>query len=329
LSLFKYIKKVALVSFSYLPSELKIFIYRCMGAKIGTNVEIGLGSYILPYDNDCKKIRIENDVIIEDGVHILSRNLYLGNGTQIKNNTKISGQSDFTSGKNVYIDQDCHFDVRRNISLGNEVVISGGCWFYTHMVFQSVLEGAPFKFGPVIVEERTYFGANGFVLPDITIGHDSIIGARSVVTKNVNTGTVMVGQPAKDIGKTSQRTRQLTPAEKNSIVKDILLDFIQVHREKITSVKPWDTVDMFFIFLNQTILFLPRADQFSVVDEKIKKFNNYGILISFEIPEIIKTDCEKNGIFWFDLASRTKSSKKNKNSLTLERFFKNYGISIS
>jgi len=146
LSLIEYLKKVMLAGFSYLPSELKIFIYRCVGAKIGKNIELGFGSFILPFDFDFKKINIGNDVIIEDGVHILSKNVFLGNGTQIKNNTKISGQSDFNAGKNVYVDQECHFDLRRDISLGDEVVISGGCWFYTHMVFHSVLEGAPFDF---------------------------------------------------------------------------------------------------------------------------------------------------------------------------------------
>lgn len=299
-----------------------------MGAKIGKNVELGLGSIIIPFDYDFKKIHIENDVIIEDGVQIFSKNLFLGKETQIKNNTKISGQSDFTVGKRVYIDQECHFDLRRNITLGNDVIISGGCWFYTHMVFQSVLDGAPSKFGQITIEERTYLGANVFVLPDITIGHDAIIGARAVVTKNVNSDTVMVGNPAKEIAKTSQRTRKLTTEDKNIIVKDILLDFIHVYHEKITQVKPWDNIEMIFLFQNRAILFLPRIDLFLVIGEKMKKFKKPNILISFGIPEKIKIECDKNAIYWFDLESRTQSLKTNKYSRILERFFENYGINI-
>ena len=143
LSLVKYFEKMALAGFSYLPSELKIFLYRCMGAKIGKNVELGLGSFIIPLGYDFKKIQIGDDVTVGDGVHIFSNNFSLGSGTQIKNNSRISGQHDFTAGKNVYIDQECHFDLRRDISLGNDIGIGGGGWFYTHMVFHPVLDGAP------------------------------------------------------------------------------------------------------------------------------------------------------------------------------------------
>lgn len=328
MSFVKYLKKVAIAGFSYLPSELKIFIYRCMGAKIGKNVDIGLGAFIIPLENDFKKINIENNVIIEDGVRILSRNLFLGDGTQIKNNTKVSGQSDFTTGKHVYIDQECHFDLRRNITLGNDVVISGGCWFYTHMVFHSILDGAPFSFGPITVEERTYLGANVFVLPDITIGHDVIIGARSVVTKKIDPGTVFVGLPAKEIGKTSQRIRNLGPEEKNAIVKDILLDFMQVYHDKIIPVRPWDNTEMIFLFENHAILFLPKTDLFPDIEKRIKNFKKPGILISFGISEKNKIACDENAISWFDLESRTKSLKGDNSTRVLERFIKNYGINI-
>ncbi len=329
LSLVKYLEKMALVGFSYLPSELKIFLYRCMGARIGKNVELGLGSFIIPLGYEFKKIHIGDDVTVGDGVHIFSNNFSLGTGTQIKNNTRISGQHDFTAGKNVYIDQECHFDLRRDISLGNDIGIGGGGWFYTHMVFHPVLDGAPYDFGPIIIEDGTYVGGNVFVLPGVTIGHDATIGARSVVTKNVNPDTVVVGQPAKGIAKTSERRRNLTPEDKNIIVKDILMDFMHVYQENIIPVKSWDNLEMIFLFQNRTILFLPRTDLFSEIDEKMKKYKKPGLLISFGIPEPIKGDCEKNSIYWFDLESRTKSPTMDKYGRTLERYFGNHGISIS
>ena len=144
-------------------------------------------------------------------------------------------------------------------------------------------------------------GGNVFVLPGITIGHNATIGARSVVTKNVNPDTIVVGQPAKGIAKTSERTRNLTPEEKNIIVKDILIDFMHVYQENIIPVKSWDNLEMIFLFQNRTILFLPRADLFSVIDEKMKKYKKPGILISFGIPENIKTNVKKiryTGLIW-------------------------------
>lgn len=329
LSLIKYLNKVALAGFSYLPSELKIFIYRCLGSKIGKNVELGLGSFVVPLGYDFKKIHIGDDVTLGDGVHIFSNNFSLGTGTQIKDNTRISGHHDFTTGKNVYIDQECHFDLRRDISLGSNIGIGGGSWFYTHMVFHQVLDGAPYNFGPIIIEDGTYVGGNVFVLPGVTIGRDATIGARSVVTKNVNSDTIVVGQPAKGIAKTSERTRNLTPEEKNIIVKDILVDFMHVYQENIIPVKSWDNLEMIFLFRNRTVLFLPRPDLFSVIDEKMKKHKKPGILISFGIPEPVKAECEKNSISWFDLESRTRSATMDRHGRILERYFGNHGISIS
>jgi len=101
LSLAKSIKKIVLIVFSYLPSFLKIFLYRLAGADIGNNVEIGLGSVIIPFDFDFKKIHIGNDVLIHDGVQILSKTFNIGIKSKIKRNTRIWGQSDFFAGKDV------------------------------------------------------------------------------------------------------------------------------------------------------------------------------------------------------------------------------------
>ena len=328
MSLVKYLKKVLLAGFSYLPSELKLLFYRVMGAKIGTNVELGFGSFIIPFDGDFKKIHIGNDVVIDDGVQILTRRLFLGDHTQIKNNTRIWGQSDFTSGRFVYIDQECHFDLRRNITLGNEVGISGGTWFYTHMAFHSVLDGAPAKFGGITVGDRTYMGGNVFVLPGITIGHDATIGARAVVTKDVIPDVVMLGNPARETARTSHRVRAVAFEEKILIARDILNDFIHVHNDGITRMIPWDGHNMNFAFHDREILFLPMIDPIPVPEETMKKIKTSHILISFGIPGEIKAECDKNAIYWLDLKSGMRSGKTNKYIKSMEIFFENYGVRL-
>lgn len=51
----------------------------------------------------------------------------------------------------------------------------------------------------IIVKKRAKIGANVTVLPGITIGENALIGAGSVVTKDVEAGAVMAGSPAKRI----------------------------------------------------------------------------------------------------------------------------------
>ena len=49
---------------------------------------------------------------------------------------------------------------------------------------------------PVIIEDHVWIGSRAIVLPGISIGHHSVIGAGSVVTKDVPANSLVVGNPA-------------------------------------------------------------------------------------------------------------------------------------
>lgn len=53
--------------------------------------------------------------------------------------------------------------------------------------------------GPVNIKDRVWVGDKVTILPGVTIEENSIIGANSVVTKNVPANTVFAGNPAKII----------------------------------------------------------------------------------------------------------------------------------
>ena len=57
--------------------------------------------------------------------------------------------------------------------------------------------------GPIHIEDNVWIGCNVTVLPGVTIGADSVVGAGSVVTRDVAPDTLVAGNPArklKDIG---------------------------------------------------------------------------------------------------------------------------------
>jgi acetyltransferase-like isoleucine patch superfamily enzyme len=54
---------------------------------------------------------------------------------------------------------------------------------------------------PVTIEDNVFIGMNCLILKGVTIGHDSVIGAGSIVTKDVPAGTVVAGNPAQAIGR--------------------------------------------------------------------------------------------------------------------------------
>lgn len=54
---------------------------------------------------------------------------------------------------------------------------------------------------PVHIKKNAWIGANATILPGVTIGENSVVGAASVVTKDVPDNVVVVGNPAKVIKK--------------------------------------------------------------------------------------------------------------------------------
>ena len=54
--------------------------------------------------------------------------------------------------------------------------------------------------GKVVIDDDAWIGAGSIIFPDVTIGECAVVGAGSVVTKNVDAYAKVVGVPAKKIG---------------------------------------------------------------------------------------------------------------------------------
>jgi len=55
--------------------------------------------------------------------------------------------------------------------------------------------------GRVSIGNACYIGANATILPGLSVGNNAIIGAGAIVTKNVERGKVMLGNPARELNK--------------------------------------------------------------------------------------------------------------------------------
>lgn len=55
----------------------------------------------------------------------------------------------------------------------------------------------PMLTAPIMVKAHAFIGARAFVLPGVTLGERSVVGAMSVVTRDVPAGTTVAGNPAK------------------------------------------------------------------------------------------------------------------------------------
>ena len=108
------------------------------------------------------------------------------------------------------------------VKVGNNVVIASHVDFVTHDVFHYMLRAKfPDKFfryeiGCIEIEDDVCIGANVTIMPNVRIGHDSIIAAGSIVTKDVPAGSIVGGVPAKVIGSTADLIERRTLKEKET-----------------------------------------------------------------------------------------------------------------
>lgn len=90
------------------------------------------------------------------------------------------------------------------ISFHNNVVVASNVTFITHDIAHNMLnnlneENYSYNTGCIEIMDNVFIGSNTTILPNIRIGSNVIIGAGSVVTKDVPDNSVVVGVPARVI----------------------------------------------------------------------------------------------------------------------------------
>lgn len=93
------------------------------------------------------------------------------------------------------------------VSLHNNVFLAAGVRLVTHSltceIFNRKLRRNDFycQHGKIEIHENVFVGAGATIMYGVTIGRDSIVAAGAVVTKDIPSGSVVAGIPAKVIGK--------------------------------------------------------------------------------------------------------------------------------
>lgn len=108
-----------------------------------------------------------------------------------------------------------------NIFIGNNVMFAPNVTISAtgHPVHPDLRKnGEQFSF-PVKIEDNVWIGSNVVILPGVTIGENSVIGAGSVVTKDIPKNVVAVGNPCKVL-------RPITDRDRKYYYKDLKVDDI-------------------------------------------------------------------------------------------------------
>lgn len=100
---------------------------------------------------------------------------------------------DFYANFNLTVVDDADIYIGDSVMIAPNVVIATG----THPICPELRERVYQYNLPVHIGNRVWIGAGSIILPGVTIGDDSVIGAGSVVTKDIPSGVVAVGNPCR------------------------------------------------------------------------------------------------------------------------------------
>lgn len=118
----------------------------------------------------------------------------------------VGNNAQLTIGNDVGISQAaliCHL----SITIGNNVLLGGGVCIYDtdfHSLIPEIRKDIELDLkskikSPVIIKDNAFIGAHSTILKGVTIGKNSVVGACSLVTKNIPDNEVWAGNPAKMI----------------------------------------------------------------------------------------------------------------------------------
>ena len=124
-----------------------------------------------------------------------SANIY--DSAVIGEGTKVGAFSEI--GRNVIIGKNC--SIGCGAFIPENVIIQDNVFIGPHVVFTNdkyaPSKGAWRDEPPTVVKTGSSIGANSTILPNLTIGQSSSVGAGSVVTRDVPDNSVVAGNPAK------------------------------------------------------------------------------------------------------------------------------------
>ena len=141
------------------------------------------GGFPFPTIDNQGWIEVENCALFS-GVRLecwKGATIHIGNGTYLNRNSEV------VAARRVCIGRDC--------KIARDVIIMD--------TDQHALPNGTLVARPVAIGDRVWVGARAIILKGVTIGHDAVIGAGSVVTSDVPPYSIAVGTPARVLRRTT------------------------------------------------------------------------------------------------------------------------------
>ncbi len=159
---------------------------------------------------------IHETAVVDDGC-LIGKNVKIWHFSHIMSGARIGDNCNF--GQNVVISPNVvigkNVKIQNNVSVYTGVVCEDDVFLGPSMVFTNVINPRSFvdrksEFKPTVVRKGASIGANATVVCGVEIGAYAMVGAGSVVTKDVKPFALVVGNPGRQIGWVSEYGHRLS-----------------------------------------------------------------------------------------------------------------------
>jgi acetyltransferase-like isoleucine patch superfamily enzyme len=334
-----------LALFGWLPSPLKRLAYRVLlGYRIGRSVQFGflgivagkdvvlgdhvsIGSFAIVSG---RRIHIGRHSSVGTFSYVACEDIEIGEDAKIREQVFVGGpqlpESKFVLGSRTIVLQMAYINPTKPVVIGDDTGIGGHCLIFTHGSWLNVLDGYPVTFAPVTLGKSVWLPWRVFIMPGVTVGDGSVIGANSLVTSNIPPYSLAMGSPAKVVKSAPDFPRRPTPEQRAGIVARMVADFdrlMEYSGVTITAqgeVRTYQSRDAGVWRMHWRAAGVPGKDALLSRGDTV--------LAEAPLAPEARRRFRDQGVYWLDLAGYTRSPAGSPLTEELALFIARYGIRL-
>lgn len=333
-----------LALYGWLPSPLKVWAYRVFrGYKIGNGVKLAFGAVVVGETVELadhveigllamvmgRSIRIGRHSSIGTMSYVACERIEIGEDARIREQVFVGGpqlpESSFTLGSRTIILQLASINPTKPVTIGDDTGIGGHCLIFTHGAWLNALDGYPVTYEPVTLGKSVWLPWRVFIMPGTTIGDGSVIGANSLVQGTIPPMSLAVGSPAKVIRSAPDFPRVPSEEKKAAIVAEMVSEFERYVTYEHYVVEVRGTTRNYRPDKGGGPL---RLVWRRTPADELTGSRGDTVLSEVALGEAEKAELRARGVYWLDLAGRSRSAEGSPLTEELATFIARYGIRL-
>lgn len=333
---------VHLLLFGWMPSPLRRLAYRhLLGYRIGRGVRFGLGSALVGEDVELgdhaeigmlavvqgRHVKVGRHSSIGTMSYVSCERIEIGEDARIREQVFVGGpalpESLFRLGDRTIILQNTNINPTKPVIIGDDSGIGGHCLIFTHGAWLNQLDGYPVSYEPVTIGRSVWLPWRVFVMPGVTIGDGSVIGANSLVVGEIPAGSLAMGTPARVVKSAPEFPKVPDAAARAALVSGMLAEFDRYVAYERVGIEAGDVKR--YVAGGESHR-LHRVLSSTALPTGLRRGDT--VFAERALGDDERAAMRGAGVHWLDVAGRTRSREGSPLTEELALFIGRYGIRL-